>query len=63
MEELDDKFPVFKNLMEEKVFKYEEGEGTLKKTKILNYKIGRKIPENTSKFVVDDSEELTINSP
>lgn len=63
MEELDDKFPVFKNLMEEKVFKYEEGEGSLKKTKILNYKIGRKIPENTSKFVVDDSEELTINSP
>ena len=25
MEELDDKYPVFKNLMEERVFKYEEG--------------------------------------
>lgn len=49
--------------MEDQVFKYEEGEGAHKKAKILNYKIGRKIPENTSKFIVDDSEELTINSP
>lgn len=44
MNELDEKYPTFQSLMHEKVFKYEEGEGPNKKTKILNFKVGRKIP-------------------
>lgn len=41
--------------MEEKIFKYEEGEGAQRRPKKLNYKIGRKISENAPKFVINDS--------
>ena len=56
MDELDEKFPIFQSFLQDKVFKTED-------KKPLNFKIGRKIPENTQKYSLDNNAEFTINSP
>lgn len=40
IDEIDSKFPVFQNLLTQRIFSY-ESEG---KKKVFNYKIGRKLP-------------------
>lgn len=52
IDELDNKFPIFQNLLQERVFsRIVDG-----KKITFNYKIGRKLPENTAKFQADEGD-------
>lgn len=60
MKECDNYFPEFEKLMQDRAFfiKNEKGEKMG-----LNYKIGRKIPENVPKYEKFDTEVLEVTSP
>lgn len=59
IDELDTCFPIFQRLLQEKLFTI-ESEG---KKKSVNYKIGRKLPENVARFTDLNSKSLDIKSP
>lgn len=59
LDELDEKFPIFQNLLQEKVFVMQEDD----KKRQLNFKIGRKIPESTTKYSYNQNDQFLITSP
>ena len=51
---MDDKFPIFQERLEDNIFKIADEE----KVYTVDYKIGRKIPENISKFTFEEDNFL-----